>query len=218
MIIIGFGYKARHGKDTAAAHLINAYTGRYDMRRYAFGDELKVEFYDALLDLCNPYWLTSNDFLLLPHPKNTFASRQEKIDWVNEHKEALGKHLQWYGTEFRRSQDHFYWVKKLAQTVAAENPQIVLITDVRFPNELYWIKALRGYTIKCTRTGFLDPSRDNQHESETGLDNYLFDFEIQAADGNLAELTTGVEEVFEVIVADLTPNNPEESIVLPAAA
>jgi hypothetical protein len=214
-LIIGFGYKARNGKDTAAAHLIGTLAGKYDVRRYAFGDELKVEMYDALLDPFHPYWNTNKDYLLLPHPTGSLApTREEKLVWVNENKWMLGKHLQWYGTEFRRKADNFYWVKKLAATIQRDHPQIALITDVRFPNEFYWVKAQRGYNVKCTRLGFEgDGVRDTTHVSETALDGYPFDFEITAQDGDVKELTDGVVEVFNMIVDAITPKNPEESLL-----
>lgn len=55
-LIIGMGYAARNGKDTAVAAIIDRYKTDYDVRRYAFADLLKAELYDALLDPLHPFW------------------------------------------------------------------------------------------------------------------------------------------------------------------
>ncbi len=41
-IVIGFGHRQRHGKDAAAAAIIER-CKEYSIRRYAFADELKQE-------------------------------------------------------------------------------------------------------------------------------------------------------------------------------
>jgi hypothetical protein len=49
--------------------------------------------------------------------------------------------LQWWGTGYRRRQNPDYWVE--APRVG-KLPKKVVITDVRFPNEMAMIKALGG--------------------------------------------------------------------------
>lgn len=200
-IIIGFGYKTKHGKDTAAAHCAAKWSGKYDVRRYALADALKVEVYDALCNPLDPYWETTKDYFLLPHPSASVTDTdQSKIDWVNANKQILGNHLQLYGTEYRRSKDRFYWVKRLHAKILADNPLFALVTDVRLPNEFLYVKAHKGYMVKCNRIGYVNPDRNPNHISETALDDVRFDFEIQHADGNVQELYDGVDEVFEHIL------------------
>lgn len=106
-----------------------------------------------------------------------------------------GKHaklLQWWGTEYRRSQDHNYWVKRWADGIN-KNADIVLVTDMRFANEAAAIKLAGGYTVKVSRenvdgTPFVDPSRDPNHVSETELDSWNYDYQIKVKTGDVALL------------------------------
>jgi hypothetical protein len=123
-------------------------------------------------------------------------------DWVEPTSNAevnarapYGKHaklLQWWGTEYRRSQDSMYWVK---QWKAGINPKanIVLATDMRFLNEADAVRVLGGFTVQVNRknvngTNFIDGSRDPLHPSETQLDGYNYDFEITVKTGDQALL------------------------------
>jgi hypothetical protein len=56
--------------------------------------------------------------------------------------------------------------------IIAENNWI--ITDLRFPNELEAIKKRNGLTIRINRPGL----EENNHISETALDNADFDYVI----------------------------------------
>jgi hypothetical protein len=206
--IIGFGHKARHGKDTAVKTVIEKFGGQYDIRRYAFADPLRIEMYDALLSPMHPYWEIPQfgaDYLKLPHPRNPFASEGEKLAWYEEHRAELGKHPQWYGTEFRRAQDPFYWVKRTKAQIEKDSPQFALISDMRFVNEFMFVKAFKGWTVKVSRHGFVDPTRDPNHPSETALDKALFDFEINVLDGEVEQLKKDAVTVFELIIAQMNP-------------
>jgi hypothetical protein len=183
-VVIGFGYRARSGKDTAVAEIIKQRglrtfpqpedpgTERYDIRRYAFADALKREVNAAasaaggmlnLLTLASRRYAMCNGYYM------------DFPDWVVYDPEApmddpmcpLGKQrtlLQFWGAEYRRAQDPDYWVRQLAQTIELEKPQIALVSDLRFPNEMSWIKQY-GETVRVDRAG-LPPST---HASETAL-------------------------------------------------
>lgn len=213
-LIIGWGHKARQGKDEACKHIISVYGDRYDIRRYAFGDLLKEEVYDALNDFRHPYWdqyRTVFNYLALPHPSSTaFSDTQpaEKVSWVDQHKSdpSLARLLQHWGTEYRRSQDAFYWVKAFRRRIELEKPQIALISDMRFKNEFYFVAAFGGYTVKVTRHGFqLADGRSTTHISEVDLDGIKFHFEIDVLDGEVEQLKKDAETVFEMIVAAQNP-------------
>jgi len=211
-IVVGFGYKARSGKDTAVAHLVEAYKDRYDIRRYAFADDLKADFYDLLLLPLHDYWYTVGasfanvSYLALPHPRDTFggATYGEKLAWIAEHKTELGNHLQIYATDYIRAKDSFYWVRRLRERLTADKPQVALISDVRFFNEFYFVKAFGGFTVKVSREGFrLNDGRSESHASETELNDAKFDFEINVLDGAVDELKRDAETVFDMIVESL---------------
>jgi hypothetical protein len=166
-LVFGLGHRARHGKDAAAAAIIERRSGTgpgwYDIRRYAFATELKREvnknamgsggmiklFGDGLREEAGGgYMQTNGNFLHLP-------------EWVQYDPDApmddpecpLGKQrtlLQWWGGEYRRGAEPDYWIKRIAARIEAENPEIALITDMRYQNEMAFCME-HGETIKVER-------------------------------------------------------------------
>lgn len=210
-LIFGFGHRARHGKDTVASEIIKHFGSEFDIRRYAFGQELKHEvnanalrsggmrnlFNEGLrLPGCG-YMQTNENIIALP-------------DWVQYDPDApmddpdcpLGKQrtlLQFWGTEFRRNVDQNYWVDKLAKHIEKDNPQIALVTDLRFPNEIAWVREY-GDVIKVHRTGY--DSGVLPHASEVAL-AHLQDHEWDAViynDAGLEELSKQALYVFEELM------------------
>ena len=59
--------------------------------------------------------------------------------------------LQWYGSEFRRACNPDYWVNKVAKRIAEEKPEIAILTDMRFPNEMAFVQKY-GEAIRVDRT------------------------------------------------------------------
>lgn len=211
--VVSVSGRARSGKDTLVKHLIETYKDKYDIRRYAFADALKIELYNALVNPLDPYWETTDDYFLLPHPTTIdprLVSNEEKLAWVESNRTPLLlKHMQLYGTEYRRARDPFYWVRALAKQIRADKPMFALIADTRFQNEFLFAKANKGFTIKCVRLGFIDSNRDPSHKSETDLENALFDWTIEVGDGEVDELRNDAVTVFENIIERVTPEVPE---------
>lgn len=85
--------------------------------------------------------------------------------------------LQLYGTDIARKRfDNHFWIKKLSTRVNDSDSQFIIITDVRFPNE---IDDLYSYIDDCNIIP-IRIERDNTkkeliktHSSETALDNYM---------------------------------------------
>jgi len=105
--------------------------------------------------------------------------------------------LQIYGTEiFRDRVDKNYWVNKVAENIKNSDSKYILITDVRFPNEITHLsKSLNNtkndelYKIITLRVN-RDLDRNSiihEHESESRLDDYNFDYVINN-NGSLEEL------------------------------
>lgn len=105
--------------------------------------------------------------------------------------------LQWWGTEYRRSEDPDYWIKKLhdkwyrcwAETTA----QHFVISDVRFLNEANWIERQEGVIWRIERPGL----KSDGHQSEKECNLIKADYIIHN-DGDLQHLATQVLKGLEV--------------------
>lgn len=171
MLIIGFGHKARQGKNTAAIAVLNSMPVESRARLYAYADALRAEVKRAVREAGGQEQLIAN--MLCP-------------DWVVPEQGKPRALLQWWGTDYRRAEDTNYWVKRLQETLEREQPEIALITDVRFPNEADAIHAAGGVLVKVVRTTKPDVLV-RPHPSENALDGYpRWDCIISAA--NLPEL------------------------------
>ena len=187
-LIFGFGHRARSGKDTVAA-MIKRERGKsplvfdgYDIRIYSFAGELKKEVNECaeksggMLKLFAPGlyiggYLQENENIL---PLPEWVQYDPNPD-MTDPLCPYGKQrtlLQWWGTEYRRSVNPDYWVNKLSKRLVEEKPEIALVTDVRFPNEINFVKQY-GDVIKVDRPSL--PSLQGAagvHASELALANY----------------------------------------------
>ena len=78
--------------------------------------------------------------------------------------------LQWWGTEYRRKDDTFYWVRKLSEELAARKPKHVIISDIREPHEAAYVKRTDGYLIAVIRPELVDDATSS-HSSEKNLEH-----------------------------------------------
>lgn len=212
-IVIGLGHKARNGKDEAASAIVAARGAQFDVRRYAFGDALKKEANETavraggMLELFKQGGATDVDGTFTPFPDWVIYDTEAPMD---DPKCPLGKQrtlLQWWGTEYRRNQDANYWVAKLEETLEREKPAIALVTDIRYPNEVSWVKSSRdNCVVRVDRLGYR--SNVPEHESEHALDwmgDEDWHYILQVPDGDLPELQKDAVVVFDLIIQSLTP-------------
>jgi len=166
-LIIGFGSKARHGKDTAALAIVNYYGNQRETQqrhglKVTAPFAARIGFADALYDVCRTeYGMKEKDAPL----------------------------LQRIGAE-RRIGDLEYWIKQAFAKIKPYH-ELLIIPDVRYQNEAQYIKNAGGYLVNVTRlnpdgTPFVDPSRPADHPSETELDNWNWDFKFVISDGHAA--------------------------------
>ena len=166
MLLIGFGHKARQGKNTAAVSMLNAAPLECHARIYAYADALRKEvlratceaggLYELIKDMDCPPWVVPE------------CGKQRSL-------------YQWWGTDYRRAQDPDYWVKRMRETLERDAPEVAYVTDVRFLNEAELIHQLGGLLVKCTRTSPPDVVVA-EHLSEKALDGYTgWDYQIVAA-------------------------------------
>ena len=181
-VIFAFGHTARCGKDTAVNAIIAARGDKYDIRRYAFADALKEEIAGREFELC--------------------MKHNVKYEPDNKHR-AL---LQWWGTEYRRAQDPYYWVNKVKDKISEDKPGIALISDLRFLNEAVFVLANDGITVNVKREGYVDLTAA-QHGSEHELDRFDFDYDITVKDGEVEVLKQDALALFDEVVDALDHSN-----------
>jgi hypothetical protein len=160
VLLVGFGYKARQGKNTAAHAFLEQCPLESEARFFAFADALRAEVTKAVRQYKTEAALISawKESGLMP-------------DWVRPELGKARTLYQWWGTDFRRAQDPDYWIKRLFATFTKIKPDTALVTDVRFPNEADAILAAGGYLVKVTRLGKPDIVV-HEHPSERALDGY----------------------------------------------
>lgn len=155
-MIIGFGYRAQSGKDTAADFLVK----NYGFTKRSFASSLK-EAAQIIFGLTDEQLHTMEG--------------KERVDpfW-----EVTSRYiLQRFGTECLRngySQD--VWVKSLHRHIMQRREQVHwVIPDVRFPNEAQAIKEWGGAAVHIQRPGFDELGHNvgiKGHASETAMDTY----------------------------------------------
>ena len=161
-IIFGYGFKARSGKDTAVAIILKERGHLYDIRRFSFAGELKREVNECALKSGGMEKLFSDG---LRGEGAGFLQENGNIlalpEWVqydpnppmDDPECGLGKQrlfLQWYGVEYRRGPNPAYWIDRVAQRIADEKPEIALLSDVRYANEIAFVQKY-GEAIKINR-------------------------------------------------------------------
>jgi hypothetical protein len=214
-LIIGFGNKARQGKDEAIKAILEHVGNTLDARAFGFGDALKREV-NAAVELCGGMKELFEAFRL--HTGIAANSNAPLLpDWVVFDENApmddplspYGKQrtlLQWWGTEFRRAQDPDYWVKKTIERIESENPEVALIRDLRFPNEFSAIQGANGYVVKVIRQGYV--STVPEHCSEKALDSVPlleWDYVISVPDSSLELLKEEAVNAFHFLRDLSTP-------------
>jgi len=166
-MIIGLGYKKQVGKDTFV-QAVQKYFPEIASQRIAFADPLKFMLWQPLFE------------------KYGFS-----IDIFNNPatKPILRPMAKSYGNFMRDYVDQNFWRDKAIEKI---DPNVLnMFSDMRYPNEFEKIKELGGITFKINRLSADDNDSDY---SETALDGYEFDYEI---DNN------GTIEEYEKKIVDL---------------
>jgi|TARA_R110000824_G_scaffold10866_1_gene47567 hypothetical protein len=135
------------------------------VRIYAFAKKLK----ELSIDLFNL------------DPKLVFGSDKDKntkteLLWKNmptntkkKGKMSIREVLQYVGTDLFRKMSNNIWVDNCLHRIANDSPEIALISDVRFENEVVAIQEAGGYVVGLTRHG----ASDDTHDSEVSVEKCL---------------------------------------------
>lgn len=226
-MILGFGHRARCGKDEACRTIMQHRHGTpimsddpsvvYNIKHYSFAKALKQEVTELALKSGGIHNLFSDGLRL---PDTGYYRADGNIirlpDWVQYDENApmddpdcpLGKQrtfLQFWGV-FRREEDPEYWVKKVAEQIAEDKPDVALISDCRFPNEMRWIQQ-NGECIRVDRPSVKSP---NAHISEEALANVPDDqwAAVIKNTGSLEEFRNEVLFIFDMILSSVPVARP----------
>lgn len=181
-LIIGIAGKKYCGKTTLSDLLVKkAEPIGLKIVQYAFGDALKEE-------ISRVYGIAKSDlysqdgklkeviFEMDPtdprYPQSGKYHSAKIHDDLYSCKAPIRTLLQWYGTEYRRKQDPDYWVNRTQETIGdlLENYDIVVLHDVRFPNEFRMVNSyIHHYHCRLHPYPGYQFAEDT-HPSETALD------------------------------------------------
>lgn len=155
MIIVGIGHKSDQGKDKFCDFLMTELRTRTRSKRIVkmgFADQLKQTFHQLFswTGIQPPETYEANRGLrtqIIPHFGTDIVSQ-----WIK-----FGNHL--------RAYDEPIWINALLKGVKAD---VLLLKDLRFPNEAKAIMENGGETYKLVRPGF--PGRDS--DSDNALNDW----------------------------------------------
>jgi len=182
MLVVGIAGKKRSGKDTVAQMLMScAERAGIPTARRAFADALKEEC--ARMIAAEPgFGQPELEVLYRMHTDST--------------KEKYRLLLQWWGTEFKRGMvSNTYWLDKMQAWLSSTGGSynLVVIPDVRFPNEVEMVKQLGGVIINVRRPGMV---MEDEHISEKALDTYEAWDSVVINDSDLKTLELEVAKLF----------------------
>lgn len=126
--LIGIAGPARSGKDTLAdAFLRVLKSSKIEGKKESFAAQLKLE---------------SRQFVMDTIGIDTFTE-------VTAEKDIIRPFLVTWGTHVRRKLDPDVWIKSVAKTCREDI--VTVVADVRYPNELKWVKDKGGYIVYVDR-------------------------------------------------------------------
>lgn len=169
MLLLSFGNKAQHGKDTAGEAVVEYFNNirsraerNYNSRFTRPAAQL-FKFADALYDECRT----------LHGMKEKDASLLQRIG------------------QGRRLENENYWVDKAFAAMTESQAEIAVFSDIRYLNEAEAVWEKGGYVINVSRLNrdgspFVASDRPSDHISEIQLDDAPFDFFIKAYTGEAA--------------------------------
>jgi hypothetical protein len=196
-MLIGLNGKKQAGKDTVHERIAKLYGDALPVERVSFAD-LLYESAAAALGVTPGFlreWKSDEGEAGI----RLYDGRgQVYCDFT------FRQYLQWYGTEAHREVfgDNF-WVEQARAKLADHDGKIVVVTDVRFPNEAEAVFNAGGRVV-TVRGPFEVEAADDGHASEAPLPSCQVDhvlMNVRRGDKFLA-LDTGIRALMETLVRE----------------
>lgn len=190
-MIIGLNGRMRSGKDTVAEILAELHP---DVQRIAFADKLKdsiCALFGISREMLELLKLGDNRLVLDPDPK---LADDEYTYLMDEFPQLTFRQFtQRFGTEAHREifADTF-WIDQVFNGLDHKN-RIVVITDMRFPNELAAVAKHSGWLVKVKRDEA--ESKADSHSSEQFIADSEFHYLIEN-NASLETLRDNVADMF----------------------
>ena len=197
-MIIGLSGKMGTGKTTLASLLCVRLvaTGKLTATRLSFGEAVKrevAERYGFPVEWCYSPAGKAKTFstaaivekeMLPPHMR--FSPTRMTVRQA----------LQYYATDYMRSKDPDHWIDKTAKDAEEARRggcRIIVVDDVRFPNELEYVQRY-GVCYRILPYDGWQPSYESAHTSETALDRAQFDDSFEPSYGELPILAERIAD------------------------
>ena len=196
-MIIGVIGKARAGKDTfglmLAEELFKLTRQRYVLMAYAHELKLRVQ---KDFDLSyEQLWGEEKEKQDLRYAKRLKGFSSNPTDYWTPR-----EILQSYG-EFYRSINYNFWVDHLFEIIDDREYKRVIITDVRYMNEVDPIIDMKGIIIKVIR-GIDNNIHGQEHISEIALDDYDNIRHVIENNGTLKDLKSAAKKVAKKLIEE----------------
>lgn len=172
MNIVAFSGRKQSGKSTSAEYvelLYKSYYPELSCKIYSFADPLKI-------DICmNLFGLTYEQCYGSDENKNSYT----ELKWENmpdysgniQGFMTAREVMEYVGTNIFRKIKNNIWVEATIRKIQNEKPNLALIPDCRFPNEVNHLLNCNASVIRLT----LDPFHSLSN-SETALDQDKYDW------------------------------------------
>lgn len=161
MNIIAFAGRKQSGKTTCSEFVANLFVGQLlgSVKIFNFADPLKKDICINILGLTHDQCYGSDD------------QKNELVNCYWDNKQLTAREvMQFVGTDIFRTMQNNVWASATIKKIHNEKPDLALIADCRFPNEVDAVKSVGGYVIKLTRNPY-----NSTHTSETALDDSNYD-------------------------------------------
>lgn len=194
-MIIGIAGKKKSGKDTIAKHL----EVTYGFKIYHYADAMK-EFCRDYLGLDEKLlWGTDEDkatltkyrFYDLYNIGCTLLGIKKELESLDSGYMSYRQILQYFGTEVFRAFDPDFHIKNLFRKIKRDNAKDVAIADIRYQNEITPIENQGGFVLRLTRRQL----KEDNHISETALDNYPFKYIIDNQNQTVQETFREIDDL-----------------------
>ena len=177
--IIGIVGPIGSGKSCVGEYLVN----KYNFKEYSFADSLKKS-------ICSLYGI--NKHLLY----GTQTDKELHIPYWDTNGRKL---CQTIGTLFRENIDQDFWIKRMHLDILNNGDDKIVITDIRYPNELEYVKNnLDGLILFINREN--TNYQNYNHESEKYLEYIKNDKNVVKIDNSssLDNLYNKIDNVYNI--------------------